>query len=128
MLNSEPIKPIKTGPKSAQREPTRNAKGQFLPGVAQPGSGRPRKLKILEGENREMVINKALGIIQEGQDNPLYKDVLLKLIDKVIPSLKATELNIDNGSSNLGVIVLPSKKPLDVSTRPSKADVIEEEE
>ena len=128
MINNEPIKPMKTGPKTAQREPTRNAKGQFLPGVVQAGGGRPRKLKILEGENREMVITKALGIIQEGQDNPLYKDVLLKLIDKVIPSLKATELNIDSGSSNLGVIVLPSKKPLDTSPRLSKADVIEEEE
>ena len=128
MLNSEPVKTAKKGPKPAQAGPIRNAKGQFMPGSVVPGGGRPRKLKILEGENREMIINKALGIIQEGQDNPLYKDVLLKLIDKVIPSLKATELNIDNGSSNLGVIVLPSKKPLDVSTRLSKADVIEEEE
>jgi len=128
MINSEPVKTVEKGPKTAQAGPIRNAKGQFMPGSVVPGGGRPRKLKILEGENRELIISKALSIIQEGQDNPLYKDVLLKLIDKVIPSLKATELNIDSGSNNLGVIVLPSKKPLDVSTRLSKADNIEEEE
>ena len=128
MINNKPVKSAKNGHKPALGGPIRNAKGQFMPGSVMPGGGRPRKLKILEGENREMVINKALGIIQEGQDNPLYKDVLLKLIDKVIPSLKATELNIDSGSNNLGVIVLPSKKPLDTSPRLSKAGNIEEEE
>lgn len=128
MINNEPVKSLEKGNKPASAGPIRNAKGQFMPGSVMPGGGRPRKLKILEGENREMVINKALGIIQEGQDNPLYKDVLLKLIDKVIPSLKATELNIDSGSSNLGVIVLPSKKPLDITNRLNEADSIEESE
>lgn len=128
MINSEPVKTVENGNKPASSEPIRNAKGQFMPGSVMPGGGRPRKLKILEGKNRELIISKALGIIQEGQENPLYKDVLLKLIDKVIPSLKATELNIDSGSNNLGVIVLPTKKPLDIDNRLSKADIIEEEE
>lgn len=91
----------------------RDKKGRILPGQSLNPAGKPKNaLKILNEETRELVISEVVRILKEGEENPHFQPVLLKVMDKAMPSLKATEVNV-NGNSQLGVILMPTKKPLD---------------
>lgn len=81
-----------------------------MPGsVLNPVGGRPPKFRTLTDDNRHFVISEAMRILREGESNALYKDVLLKLVDKALPTVKATEVSMDSDSIPMGVIVLPPK-------------------
>ena len=114
MSKSEPKSPLKAGSVPAPAI-KRDAKGRILPGQALNPAGKPKqnKLKILDAETRELVISEVIRILGEGESNKHFQPVLLKVMDKAMPSLKAIEVN-NNETQQLGVIVLPSKKKLDI--------------
>lgn len=114
MSKNEPKSPLKAGSVPAPAI-KRDAKGRILPGQALNPAGKPKqnKLKILDAETRELVISEVIRILGEGESNKHFQPVLLKVMDKAMPSLKAIEVN-NNDTQQLGVIVLPSKKKLDI--------------
>ena len=106
--------PVKAGSVQAP-EIKRDKKGRILPGQSLNPAGKPKNaLKILNEETRELVISEVVRILREGEENPHFQPVLLKVMDKAMPSLKATEVNV-NSSAQLGVILMPAKKPVDDS-------------
>lgn len=116
MDNVSKSNPKSPAPASQRQVPKvkRDAKGRILPGYSlNPGGSRPKnKLKIMDKETRQLVISEVIRILKEGEANKHYQPVLLKVMDKAMPSLKAVQVDIE-GHQQLGVIVLPEKKPLD---------------
>lgn len=111
MAKEDPKNPSDVGPPMVKRDKM----GRILPGSVLNPTGNPPKnqLKILDAETRELVISEVIRILGEGEENKHYQPVLLKVMDKAMPSLKAIEVN-NNETQQLGVIVLPSKKKLDI--------------
>jgi len=105
-----PQKPVANGADMVKRD----SKGRILPGsVLNPTGGRPRnRLKILDEKTRTLVMTEVVRILTEGESNQHFQPVLLKVMDKAMPTLKAVQMDIE-GHQQLGVIVLPAKVPID---------------
>jgi len=106
-----------TGVKHSVVAPRRDKMGKLMKGGPSLNPlGRPKtknKLQILSEDVRRLVIDEVTRILAEGESNQHYQPVLLKLMDKAMPSLKAIEVRGEQ-ISQLGVIVLPAKKPIDI--------------
>ena len=72
--------------------------------------------------NVPLVIEKIMGCALD-DDDPRQKDAWKIIANKVAPDLKAQEIRADVGS-HIGVIALPSKKPLDALNEANKIDQI----
>jgi len=70
-----------------------------------------------------MVIEKIM-VCALDDDDPRQKDAWKIIANKVAPDLKAQEIKADV-SNHIGVIMLPSKKPLDVLNEAEKVDLID---
>lgn len=119
-LSGMPVEPDngdETGVKPSAPPVTRKKNGQLMKGGPSLNPlGRPKtknKLQILSEDVRTLVIDEVTRILAEGEDNKHYQPVLLKVMDKAMPSLKAIEMRGEQ-INQLGVIVLPTKKPIDI--------------
>lgn len=113
-LIDKPVNPTKNGSKTAPAV-LRDENGRLMKGSGPLNpTGRPKSTLTVLSENvRTLVIDEVTRILKEGEQNKHYQPVLLKVMDKAMPSLKAIEMRGEQ-INQLGVIVLPTKKPIDI--------------
>ena len=99
-------------------KPKRNDKGQFLKGQCGNPNGRPKGStstaeqfrndpKALDVLNKVIEIASTLGSDNEHKDATSCAKVV---VDKIIPTLKAQDINIESDSVT-GFVVLPKEEP-----------------
>jgi hypothetical protein len=103
-------------------KPQRNSKGHWLKGESGNPNGRPKKEDtIVEKFRTEPRLQ---GLLEQmytiantiGDDNP-HKDALActkLIIERVIPSLKASELRVDT-DNDTGLVYLPQQTPAETN-------------
>jgi len=111
---NNPVNPLKESSKTAPAV-LRDSAGRLMKGSkALNPAGRPKStLTVLSDDVKTLVISEVTRILGEGEGNKNYQPVLLKVMDKAMPSLKAIEMRGEQ-INQLGVIVLPTKKPIDI--------------
>jgi len=111
---NNPVNPLKESSKEAPAV-LRDSAGRLMKGSkALNPAGRPKStLTVLSDDVKTLVISEVTRILGEGEGNKNYQPVLLKVMDKAMPSLKAIEMRGEQ-INQLGVIVLPTKKPIDI--------------
>ena len=104
----------------AKNKPKRAENGQLMKGQTANPSGRPKKehtiLEIFKShEGAEAIINKLFKIANTIDTDEPHKDAMssMKLIvERFIPSLKASELRVDTDNEG-GLVYLPSQEEVD---------------
>ena len=113
--------PVKQAKKQVEHKlAERDAKGRLLPGSTANPNGRPPAGKTIvdkfrDNEHAQGVINKLFAVANTLTDTNPHKDSIaaVKLIvERLIPSLKASELRVDT-EGDQGFVFLPSPEEPD---------------
>ena len=106
-----------TPPEQQEKTPlTRTANGRFAKGHSGNPNGAPRKSESIverfrNNDSCQSIVNKLFAVANTLNDVEPHKDALASaklIVERLIPSLKASELKVSDGDDEKGYVLLPN--------------------